>query len=301
MKKELFFDEMEKALKVLKPEEMEIIFKRINKQNRMGLHGCTLSMPESAAAPTFYLEDLYEAYLSGTATEDIAQSMINFARENILPTAPGGIDIEDYESVRQKLGLVVIGEDKNREYLEELVYEKVEDLALIPVIVTNDRNGVGVIKIRKELLTMWGVTAREILTEAKKNAPKSMPPVFKRMGDIIQENLGVESLPEEDREEGELFVVSNEHYLGGAAVAFYPGFLESIAKALNRDFFVLPSSVNEMILLRDLGQNPLELLQIVTTVNRTQVAPEEVLADAVYYYSRSGEFRKILPMKEVLA
>lgn len=284
----------------LKPEEMEIMFKRVNKQNRMGLHGCSLSMPASAAAPTFYLEDLYGAYLGGTAVDDIAQSMINFAVENILPTAPGGIDIEDYESIRQKLGLMVIGEDKNKEYLEELVYEEIEDLALIPVIVTNDQNGVGVIKLRKELLEMWGVTARDVLAEAKENAPKSMPPVFKRIGDIIQEKLDLDCVIEGDPERCELFVISNEYYLGGAAAAFYPGFLESVGKALKHDFFILPSSVNEMILLRDLGQDPLELLQIVQSVNRTQVAPEEVLTDAVYYYSRSGGFRKILPMKEVL-
>ena len=34
--------------------------------------------------------------------------------------------------------------------------------------------------------------------------------------------------------------------------------------------------------------------------NRTQLQPEEVLADAVYYYSRSGGFRKIMPMETVL-
>ena len=28
--------------------------------------------------------------------------------------------------------------------------------------------------------------------------------------------------------------------------------------------------------------------------------PEEVLADAVYYYSRNGGFRKILPMETIL-
>ena len=29
-------------------------------------------------------------------------------------------------------------------------------------------------------------------------------------------------------------------------------------------------------------------------------SPEEVLADAVFYYSRSGGFRKILPMEAIL-
>ena len=148
-----FYDSMRESLLRLKPEEMEITFKRIDKQNRKGLHGCALMMPDSAAAPTFYFEDLYEAYQNGTAVDDIAQSLINYAVDNNLMTIPGGIDIEDYESVKENLGIIVIGEENNREYLAEMVYEKIEDLALMPIIFTNDSHGTGCIKIRKEFLS----------------------------------------------------------------------------------------------------------------------------------------------------
>lgn len=56
-----------------------------------------------------------------------------------------------------------------------------------------------------------------------------------------------------------------------------------------------------MIILRDFGQDPLELLRVVTEVNRTLEATEEMLADTVYYYRRSRGFGKILPMEAVLA
>lgn len=300
MERELFYEEMKEALMELKPDEMEITFMRVDKQNRMGLHGCTLSMPDAAAAPTFYLEDLYEAYRNGAAVKDIAEGMIDFAKENNLSTLPDGIDIGDYDSIRKNLGLMVIGETANREYLRDMVYEKIEDLALLPIVFINDSRSTGCIKIRKDLLAIWGVAAQEVMEDARKNAPKSMPPMFNQLGDILQENLFTGSEDAAIPEEAELFVVSNQFYAYGASVAFYPRFFESIAKALKKDFFVLPSSVNEMILLRDLGQNPLELLRIVTEVNRTQVAPEEVLTDAVYYYSRSRGFKKILPMEAVL-
>ena len=300
MKKEQFYEEMKKALMELKPEEMEISFRRYEKQNRRGLHGCTLSMPDSAAAPTFYFEDLYEAYLCGTSIEDIAQSLINYAKQNIQTSVPGGIDIEDYASVKKKFGLMVIGEQNNREYLKSMVSEKIEDLALVPIIFTKDEHGIGCIKIRNELLEVWGVSAQEVIEEAKKNSPKVLPPTFRKMSDIVHENLviGLEDFTVPD--EAALFVISNEYFAYGASAAFYPGFLESIGKALGKDFFILPSSMNELIILRDFGQDPLELLQIVKYVNRTDVPPEEVLADAVYYYSRNGGFRKILPMETVL-
>ena len=246
-KKNRFYDEMKKCLMTLRPEEMEISFGRINKQNRKGLHSCTLQLPGAAAAPTFYFEDLYEAYLNGTAAEDIAESLINYARENNLDAIPGNIDIDDYECVKKKLGLVVIGEENNREYLKEMIYRKIEDLALIPIIFTNDRHGTGCIKIREGFLKYWGVTANEVIEEAILNAPKILPPTFRQ---------------------------------------------------LKKDLFILPSSVNELILVTDSGQDPEVLLQIVKEVNRTQVEPGDFLTDAVYHYGRNGEgFQKLLPAR----
>ena len=290
-KKNRFYDEMKKCLMTLRPEEMEISFGRINKQYRKGLHSCTLQLPGAAAAPTFYFEDLYEAYLNGTAAEDIAESLINYARENNLDAIPGNIDIDDYECVKKNLGLVVIGEENNREYLKEMIYRKIEDLALIPIIFTNDRHGTGCIKIREGFLKYWGVTANEVIEEAILNAPKILPPTFRQLNDIL-------CCRHEDDNDDELFVISNSYYAGGAAVAFYPGFLDCIGKALGKDLFILPSSVNELILVTDSGQDPEVLLQIVKEVNRTQVEPGDFLTDAVYHYGRNGEgFQKLLPAR----
>ena len=117
------------------------------------------SFTDAAAAPTFYLEDLYEAYLNGTAVEDIAEGVIEFAKENNRAVIPNGIDVVDYESTRKHLGLMVIGAEENREYLETLVHEVIEGLALVPIVFINDDNSTGCIKIKKELLMAWEVTA----------------------------------------------------------------------------------------------------------------------------------------------
>ena len=283
-----FYNEMRESLLKLRPEGMEIKFDRISKHNRKKLHACSLMMPGSVAAPTFYFEELYEAYENGTAVEDLAQSLINYACEHSLGAMPGGIELDDYESVKKNLGIMVIGEEKNREYLRELIYKKIEDLALIPIIFTSDSNGTGCIKIRKDFLLMWKVTENEILEQAIKNAPEVMPPTFRNLNEL----MGCE-----EEEEDEIFVISNMYYAGGASVAFYPGFLDCIGMALGKDLFILPSSINELIILTDSGQDPGRLLEIVKEVNRTQVAPAEVLTDAVYHYGRGGKgFRKLLPV-----
>lgn len=288
-KKDRFYKEMRKSLMARETEEMKITFRRVTKNNRKDLHAVLLEVPGSAAIPTFYLEDLYDAYENGTAADDIADSLIRFARQNKLGTIPGNIDIEDYEETKKNLGLCVLGIERNREYLSDMVFEEHEDLALVPMIFTNDKShGPGHIKVRKDFLKLWNVTEEEVMREAMENSPKLLPLTFRQLNDTGDHDPG---------EVCELFVISNAYFAGGAAVAFYPRVLECIGSALGRDLFVLPSSINEMIVVTDTGQDPENLLSIVREVNRTQVAPEEVLSDAVYYYDRkTDKLRKILPV-----
>ena len=53
------------------------------------------------------------------------------------------------------------------------------------------------------------------------------------------------------------------------------------------NFFILPSSIHESILILDTGEmDAKELQAMVMSVNQTNVSPEERLSDEVYYYDR---------------
>ncbi len=68
----------------------------------------------------------------------------------------------------------------------------------------------------------------------------------------------------------------------------YPEVLKNFSERLGQDFYVLPSSVHEVILVPVNSEADQESLRgIVTDINRTQVAEEEILADSVYFYSRN--------------
>ena len=56
-------------------------------------------------------------------------------------------------------------------------------------------------------------------------------------------------------------------------------------KYKNKNIYILPSSVHEVILLaEDASSNKKDLLSMVTEINATQVDECEVLADSVYFY-----------------
>jgi hypothetical protein len=98
-----------------------------------------------------------------------------------------------------------------------------------------------------------------------------------------------------------MYVLTNRSHYYGAACMLYPKLLKCIGEGLDSNFYVLPSSVHELIILQDLGmEDAATLMDMVKEVNATEVKEEEVLSDSVYYYDREKEGLSIL-RREVFA
>lgn len=99
------------------------------------------------------------------------------------------------------------------------------------------------------------------------------------------------ALSEARVEDCKVFVLSNKKNFYGATVLFYPGVMDALYKRLGV-FYILPSSVNETLIVRRGTNEPSELLELVQYVNTDAVLPEEKLTDSVYQYD-GLEFKKI--------
>ena len=72
----------------------------------------------------------------------------------------------------------------------------------------------------------------------------------------------------------------------------YPGLLQSIAEATQSSFYILPSSIHEVMLIKEgNGMGARELQGMVMDINQREVAPQEVLSNQVYFYD--GKEQKI--------
>ena len=61
--------------------------------------------------------------------------------------------------------------------------------------------------------------------------------------------------------------------------------LEKIGKALKDDFWILPSSIHECIIIpAGCAMPPDEMTDLVKEVNQKEVSVEEYLSDQIYYY-----------------
>ena len=82
-----------------------------------------------------------------------------------------------------------------------------------------------------------------------------------------------------------MLVVTNERTVNGAATIFYEGIQDEIAEKLHGNYFVIPSSTNEMLAIKDTGQEDyMSLEKLLRHMNTIGVAKEELLSYSVYHY-----------------
>lgn len=61
--------------------------------------------------------------------------------------------------------------------------------------------------------------------------------------------------------------------------------MDEVAKRIGTNFYILPSSIHETILVTATDCSISELEKMVMEVNETEVAAEEILSDHVYCYN----------------
>ena len=88
-----------------------------------------------------------------------------------------------------------------------------------------------------------------------------------------------------DAEGPSYLMLTNEQRTFGASVVLYPGVLDMAAEELGGDVYLIPSSVNEFILVPvSLVPEAEELEASISYVNETLVAPSEILSKRLYHY-----------------
>lgn len=253
-----------------------------NGKRRVGL---TISEKHVNIFPTIYLEEYYKQFQNGNSIEAITESILNVYHEVKFEHIWQVNTIKDFQTIQSKIVYKLIHAEKNEELLHTMPHIPYLDLAIVFYVLFDvDESGTATIPITNDLLHFWDTNLDEVYRIASENTKHLLPATFKPMRVVIEELLGN---PCEDRvlEDDIMFVLTNPLRSFGAACILYDGILEQIAGQLGENFYILPSSIHEMIIVPE-SQSPSkeDLNDMVTEINETQVDEEEVLSDHVYYY-----------------
>ena len=239
----------------------------VTKNNGTRRTGILFKQEDSNLAPTIYLEEFYQKYLKGQQVPDLADSICSIYQEIRVKKTCDCQNLFDFNHVKEHIVYKLIRRDANEELLKQIPYEPFLDLAVVYYIqIDNTRFGSAAIQIRNEHLRYWRVEKEEIRRFAEKNTPPIYPVQIRQIVRFM-------------------YVATNEQCSLGAAVMRYPDFREKVRGMIRGDFYILPSSIHEVILVPEsFGLEPERMQEMVKEINQTGVAPEEVLSDSVYYF-----------------
>ena len=250
-------------------------------------------------APAFYCESFYKMFQE---TQNIDEVMHYIAAQYVYWDNEGKKfnfpDLKNFEEVKDLIGYSVVNERFSQEMLKGVLHKSTEDLAKVYRVFMMDDDGCKSVKITNEILDVWEISESELDTIADRNMPNLFPPVVESVEHMMNYMLDIESI---ESKEGEgfslgrdMYVLSNRQLSGGASVIFYPGLLESIRESANEDFYILPSSTEEVIIVSKNLHSAKWLGELVRAGNRDVTAQNEVLSDCIYEYTKeSGKIRKV--------
>ncbi|MBP3277935.1 MAG: hypothetical protein J6M44_03155, partial [Butyrivibrio sp.] len=170
------------------------------------------------------------------------------------------------------------------------------DMAVVyRFVLSSDAEGRASILATNQMVENFGITAEQLHADALENAPRIKPAEIKGMGEVLAEMMGIEQaemmgLYPVRPEDEQIFVASVPDKVHGAGVLAYQDFMDQAAERAGGDFYILPSSIHEILIVPDNGKMGLpELENMVKEVNATQVSPQDKLTDNVYHYDSQAK------------
>lgn len=301
-------------------EECTIRLYKVTKNNSLELDSLVLQKEGKNFAPNIYLQPYYEAYRQGVSIRELVERLCNRYRNS-----SDDMNYEQFnytfEDMKTNIIYRLVSYERNRRLLAKIPHIKYLDLAIIfYCLVRNDENGIGTIRITNEHMENWNVPISNLQKIAADNTQRLFPFCIRSMDEVMEEirleeqeektvnepkgSLEVpESAQEQPKElqveagntkemgelpERRMYILSNRKGINGASCLLYPNVLQDFSDYVGSDFYILPSSIHELILVTspDLKDSQ-EYAAMVRDINETQVAAEEVLSDRVYFYSRT--------------
>lgn len=182
---------------------------------------------------------------------------------------------------------------KDSPITENAICSELLDLAIIyRVIINNDTDAMASFILTKQMAENLGISENELFGITKTYDGFTL----RNLMEVMAQAMGVSADTLDDAYDmPQVFVVSNHRNMYGASV-LASDYMNTIAEELGSDVLCIPSSIHEILVMKDDGSISYdELLEMNRAVNNdTSIMNEsEVLTTAIYKYSTASGLSKV--------
>lgn len=266
-----------------------ITINHVIKNNGCEMDGLVIMEKGKDIAPTIYLDSFYELYTNGENIKNIIRQIEVIYEQNKNNVTFDVNILKHFDTIKDKIVYKVVNYRSNEKLLEQVPHKRILDLAVVfYCLLDNEYGRSATALIYNNNLKNWNVTIDDVYKAALKNTPDLLHSKISSMAALFEKcgvNVDGEEVDLKDYVPSDMYVLTNESKLNGAACILYENVLYDFAQKLGADLYILPSSVHEVILLPKLSMfEKDELVNMVKEVNTEGVAADEVLSDHVYEY-----------------
>ncbi len=254
-------------------------------------HSLVIDRKQGRILPCINMDDFYKKCQLGLDMDAEIDRIVQHCREEAPLTEEDVAGLARWELVKPHIFGRLVNTEKNTVFLQKVPHRPFLDLSLVYCVrmEMGDAGKRGFVQIDNKKMSCWGVNEETLYTEAEGNLKSPDEAVVKNISEVLSEisdfdNTGcpVEgTLP--------MYILGNRRNLFGAAQMLNKEFLRKTAESFGDDFWLLPSSVHEALLLPcgayDGGAQ--RLAQMVESVNQSLLNPDEVLSNHIYRYDRA--------------
>ena len=288
-----FIESIRLQVSELLGDDFSIESRKVTKNNSVEYVCLVISEKGKSISPGIYLNSFYLEYINGKPVIDLARQIVDLYHEHKEFGKDGLYELINKENILDKIFVRLVNYERNKAFLEQAPFERVLDLAVTyHYLLSNGPEGMSSIKMDYTNCSFFEIDPEEMKKTAVDNTEKLFPAEFQTLSEVLKDfpcapDPSVHGLPS-------LYILSNKDRYNGSACVLYKNILERIQKTLQSGFYILPSSVNEVLIVPDaLGSDEEYLKQMVSNVNRNYVPEIEFLSDNIYHYPED-DFRIIL-------
>ncbi len=258
------------------------------KNNDTYLHGLTIGEKGTSIMPIMYLEPYFQEYNYGKPLEEICIDIaVKYDRAVQMRPDMNEPDL-NYDKIKDKLRVRLVDVRNNKEFLNKMENRPIGHGFALTVYI-DDPIGIpvkGMINVTKDMAENLGYDEKQLFADAMSSSAKFSEPVLQDIEDMIFGGGGQNFLRGGVPDEGvQMLVLTNQSNYLGAASLFYPDMQKRIGEIVGGDYYVLPSSVHELLIIPNRGNfKANELADMVQSVNNQMVSQDEQLGNKVLFY-----------------
>ena len=208
--------------------------------------GMTVRNENQNISPTINLNMFYEQLQRGQFNLDqIMEQMAEVVQMTPMSVHMGLLT--DYDFAKNNLFIRVSDADRNQEMLSNVPHTRVENLAITyHVLIESGAGGIASSIVNNDMMKLFGVSKEQLHIDALNSSPRLFPAHIDSLNTVLENmarsDMRAAGVPEQEIEmmmkdmsqdmAVPLTIVTNEQTMDGAAVLFYPGYMDLIGEQL---------------------------------------------------------------------